>query len=55
METILVVIAIIAAIFVIAGTFVYGYHLGIKAIKTELNKLTVREMLVHKREKFNSL
>jgi hypothetical protein len=55
METLLVVIAIIAAIFVIAGTFVYGYHLGMKQQKTELNKLTVREMLVHKREKFNSL
>ena len=55
METLLVVIAIIAAIFVIGGTFVYGYYLGIKAIKAELNKLTVREMLVHKRKKFNSL
>ena len=55
METIHLVITIITAIGLIAATFIYGYYLGIKAIKKELNKLTVREMLVHKREKFNFL
>lgn len=55
METIHLVITIITAIVVIAAAFIYGYYLGIKAIKVELNKLTVREMLVHKRENFNSL
>ena len=55
METIHLVITFIAAVVVIIAVFIYGYYLGIKAIKTELNKLTVREMLAHKREKFNSL
>ena len=49
------VIIIIIAIGLIAATFIYGYYSGIKAIKKKLNRLTVREMLVHKREKFNFL
>jgi len=49
------VIIIIIAIGLIAATFIYGYYSGIKAIKKELNELTVREMLVHKRKNFNSL
>tara|TARA_R110001632_G_scaffold57209_1_gene139902 strand:- start:735 stop:902 length:168 start_codon:yes stop_codon:yes gene_type:complete len=55
METLLGITAMIAVICSIVIAFKLGMKAGKHALKTNLNKLTVRQMLMHKRKNFRSL
>tara|TARA_R110002126_G_scaffold152298_3_gene299449 strand:+ start:370 stop:537 length:168 start_codon:yes stop_codon:yes gene_type:complete len=55
METLLGITSIIAVICSIVAAFKFGIRAGKHALKTNLNKLTVRQMLEHKRKNFKSL
>ena len=55
METLLIILTVIAVLSLIAITYIVGKFAGAGKLKETLNKMTVREMLAHKRDYFNSL
>jgi len=55
METLLGITAMVTVIIAIFLAFKFGVKAGKHVLKTNLNKLTVREMLEHKRDKFKSI
>ena len=55
METLIGITAMVSVICSIYLAFKLGVKAGKHALKTNLNKLTVRQMLMHKRKNFRSL
>jgi VIT1/CCC1 family predicted Fe2+/Mn2+ transporter len=55
METLLIITSVLAGLCLIAIVFRIAKFVGAHKLKQTLNKMTVREMLVHKRDKFRSL
>tara|TARA_R110000787_G_scaffold92754_2_gene194868 strand:+ start:1593 stop:1760 length:168 start_codon:yes stop_codon:yes gene_type:complete len=55
METLIGITAMVAVICSIYLAFKLGVKAGKYVLKTNLNKLTVRQMLEHKRKNFRSL
>ena len=55
METLLIILTVLAVLSLIAITYIVGKLAGARKLKKTLNKMTVREMLAHKRDYFNFL
>lgn len=55
METPSIILNVLAVLSISAITYIIGKFVGANKLKQTLNKMTVREMLVHKRNKFRSL
>ena len=55
MESLLIILFVLAEMCGIAIVYMIGKHMGSKNLKESLNDLTVREMLEHKRNNFKSI
>jgi hypothetical protein len=55
METPLIILSVLFVLSTFAIVFRIAKFVGANKLKQTLNKMTVREMLVHKRDKFRSL
>lgn len=55
MEKLLIILSLTSGVCAIIMTFIIGKNIGSSQLKKSLNKMTVREILARKRDKFNSL
>ena len=55
METLIIILSVIAALSGMYISYSIGKNQGVKNFKITLNKMTIRQMISNKRDKFKSI